>query len=91
MAKKEEKMMKIPGMAWRVSLSIIVSIGWLAFIILWLFFYAQSFTIYQNIAIFIVSILVAGAIMGASWASFGMKYGHKFEKYKRPRKRKKRR
>jgi len=84
--RKKEKMMKIPGMAWRVSLSIITGIGWLIFIILWLFFYAQDYTLYQNIAIFLVSILVMGAVMGASWASFGMKHAWKFEKYHRKRK-----
>jgi fatty acid desaturase len=71
---------KTPGFAWRVSLSIIVGIGWLVFLILWFFFYATDYTIYQNIAIILVSILIMCAILGASWASWGIKYGCKFGK-----------
>jgi fatty acid desaturase len=71
---------KTPGFAWRVSLSIIVGIGWLVFLILWFFFYATDYTIYQNIAIILVSILIMCAILGASWASWGIKYGHRFRK-----------
>jgi len=83
MADKEEEvckdMMKTKGFGWRVSLSIIVGVGWLIFLILWLFFYASGFNIYQNIAIFIVSILVVGGVLGASWAPWGMRHGHKFD------------
>jgi fatty acid desaturase len=82
--KEEEKEImepeETPGFAWRVSLSIIVGIGWLVFLILWLFFYASDYTVYQNIAIFLVSILIMSAILGASWASWGIKYGHKLKK-----------
>ena len=47
---------------------------------IWLFFYATEYNVYQNIAIFIVSILAFGGIMGAAWAPWGIKHGHKFEK-----------
>jgi hypothetical protein len=78
---EEEEIIKpdeTPGFGWRVSLSIIVSIGWLVFLILWLFFYASDFTVYQNIAIILASILIMSAILGASWASWSIKYGRKF-------------
>ena len=81
--KEEEEIIRpeeTPGFGWRVSLSIIVGIGWLVFLILWLFFYASAFTVYQNIAIILVSILIMSAILGASWASWGIKYGCTFEK-----------
>ena len=81
-----KEMMKTGGFGWRVSLSIIVGIGWLIFLILWLFFYASSFNIYQNIAILIVSLLAVGAIMGASWAPWGMRHGHKFNDKKSKKK-----
>ncbi len=82
MNEKHERMKHsdMRGFGWRVALSILVSMGWLAFLIIWLFFYAGSFSIYQNIAILIVSILVVGAIMGASWASWGMRHGHGWER-----------
>ena len=76
----DEKIMKTKGFGWRISLSIISVVGWLIFLIMWLFFYATNYNVYQNIAIFIVSILAFGGIMGATWAPWGIKHGHKFEK-----------
>ena len=85
MTDKEEEVckeiIKTKGFGWRISLSIIVCVGWLIFLILWLFFYASYLNIYQNIAIFIVSILIVGGVLGASWAPWGMKYGHKFDEH----------
>ena len=76
----DEEIMKTKGFGWRVSLSIISVVGWLIFLIMWLFFYATNYNVYQNIAIFIVSILAFGGIMGATWAPWGIKHSHKFEK-----------
>ena len=74
-----EELMATPGMRWRVSLSIIICIGWFVFLILWLAFYASDYNVYQNIAIVLSSLLIVGAVMGASWASWGMKHGRKFK------------
>ena len=86
MANKDEEicndMMKTKGFGWRVSLSIIMCVGWLIFLIIWLFFYASGFDVYQNIAIFLVSLLIVGGVLGASWAPWGMKHGHRFDKPK---------
>ena len=61
------------GMGWRVSLSIIATFGALIAAILWLFFYAGRFNVYQNIAVIVVIFLIFIAIMGAAWASWGMR------------------
>jgi hypothetical protein len=47
--------------------------------IYWFWFMASGFDLYQNIAILIVLILVAGGIMAGSWAPWGMKHGDKFD------------
>ena len=52
--KKEEK----EGLGWRVSLSIIVGVGWLVFLIVWLFFMASDYTVYKNLAIVMISVLL---------------------------------
>ncbi len=61
------------GMGWRVGISILTFFGSLIGIILWLFFYAQNFNVYQNIAVVVVILIGFIAIMGATWASWGMK------------------
>jgi hypothetical protein len=82
MPSKDEAMMRTPGFAWRVGLSILSVFGLVIFFIIWLFFYASRFSAYKNIAIVLVALLVFVAIMGAAWASWGIRYGRKFEKKK---------
>lgn len=84
---EEKEAWKTPGFRWRVSLSIVTFFGWMIFLVIWLFFYIEMYTPFQNIAIFIVSVLAFVAIMGAAWAPWGMKYGPKFEKMEKARKR----
>jgi hypothetical protein len=78
---------KTPGFGWRISLSILVAMAWLIFIVIWLFFYASHFTIYQNIAVLLASLLAVGASMGALWAMWGMRYCYEFKAYAPARKR----
>jgi hypothetical protein len=51
--------------SWRGIISMVIWIGWLLFGIIWLFSYAENYEFYQNLAIFIVSLVIAG---GLSWA-----------------------
>ena len=72
--------METPGFGWRVSVSVLVVFGLAIFLIVWLMFYAGSFNAYQNLAVVLVSILVGVAILAASWASWGVKYGWKYRR-----------
>ena len=63
----------VDGMGWRVGVSIVTFFGSMIAVILWLFFYATSFSVYQNIALVVVILLAFIAVMGATWASWGMK------------------
>ena len=58
----------------RVYASIAVVFGWLLFLALWLFFYAISFSVLQNIAIFLLSLIVAGILLIALWLPWSMKH-----------------
>lgn len=69
---------RTPGFAWRVGVSILVVFGWLAFVIVWLFFYAGDYDVFQNIAILLVSIIVGIGILAATWATWGIRYASKF-------------
>ena len=65
------------GMGWRVAATILGFFGSIIGIILWLFFYAASYSVYQNIAIVVVILLTFIAIVGAVWAAWGIKQGRK--------------
>lgn len=79
-AKQYKRPEDTPGFAWRISLTIIVFFALIVFLVIWLFFYADAFTLYQNIAVVLASILIFIGVMGASWAFWGIKYGRQFEK-----------
>lgn len=65
-----------PGMRWRIGLSATLGTLWLVFLIIWFFFYASNYDVYQNIAIFLASLLAVGGILGGAWMSFGRKFMH---------------
>jgi MFS family permease len=56
------------GLAWRISLSILVGVGWLVFLLVWLIFYAQEYPWEKNVAIFLLSLLILIGIVGVPWA-----------------------
>lgn len=64
---------ELAGMGWRVAVSIVAFFGSVIAVILWLFFYAGRFNVYQNLAVVVVIFLAFIAVMGATWASWGMK------------------
>jgi hypothetical protein len=69
-----------PGLGWRVALSIVTGIGWLVSLIVWFYFYAKNFNIYQNAAIFIVTLLIIGGLNTVLWVFWGIKYGPQYRK-----------
>ena len=73
METKESNNNNLSGMGSRVTVSILTSFASLIGIILWLFFYAEKFNIYQNIAVVVMILLGFIAVMGATWASWGIK------------------
>jgi Flp pilus assembly protein TadB len=70
-----EQTKKPEGMGWRVSASILTLFGALVAVVLWLSFYEAKFNVYQNIAVVAVIFLSFVAIMGATWASWGLRNG----------------
>jgi len=84
------------GLASRIAVSVAIGIAWLVFLVIFLAFYAEGFSIYRNLAIFIASILVVGAILGPMWVYWGIKVGPEYaerweRRFERERVRRKRR
>ena len=64
-----------PGLAPRVVVSIIIFFCLLIFSIIYVAFFAESYSLFQKIAVILVAVLVATAVLGVMWASWGIKYG----------------
>lgn len=78
-ASKIPDFVKTGGFSWRVAFSILIVFGWLVFLILWLFFYAPDYEVFQNIAILLVSIIVGIGLLAALWVTWGLRYADQFE------------
>jgi len=74
-SEKDKAVWQTKGFRWRLWVSGIVMVGVFIFLIYWFWFLAEPFDVYQNIAIFIISILIMGGLLGAMWAPWGMRYG----------------
>ncbi len=57
----------------RVAGTVMVGVCWLAFILLFLAFFAGNFDFWQNLAIFIVSVIVAAGIVAVMWIRWVLK------------------
>jgi amino acid transporter len=71
---QHEKKEDLKGLGWRVSLSILVGVGWLVFLLIWLFFYANTYSWEKKMAIFLLSLLVIAGILGIPWALWGLRH-----------------
>lgn len=64
----------MPGFRWRSIASIIIGFGWLIFILLFAGFWAERFTLFQNVVIFFASVVTAIGLLAVMWAAWGMKW-----------------
>lgn len=59
------------GFRGRVLLSVLGPIAWLIFTLLYVGFWAKGFSLFQDVVVVLVSILVLGGVMAAVWISWG--------------------
>lgn len=62
------------GMGWRVAVSVVAGIGWMIFLVIWLFFYWGNYSWEQNLAMILLSLFIVGGILGIPWATWGLKH-----------------
>lgn len=65
----------MPGFRWRVVFSAVTVPAALLLLVAWLYWYAGGYSIYQNIAVFILAVLIAVGPQGGVWAPWGMHHG----------------
>ena len=78
--KEGKDMFKILGFKWRVQISIIIPFAAMIFLIVWFWYYAVPYTVWQNLAVLIVTLIAMGGILGLIWARWGIKNAWKFDK-----------
>lgn len=57
----------------KVAATILVSVFWFAFIVLYLAFFADGFNLWQKAAVFLASGAIAGGIIAVFWVKWAMK------------------
>ncbi len=65
-------------MQWRVSATIVLITAWLVFILVYAFFWAPAynFNLFQNVVLFIASLIALFGLIAAVWASWGMRFAN---------------
>ena len=58
----------------RIVVSIASSVGWLCAVLLFLAFWAGGFTLFQDIVIVVVSLLILGGVLLGAWISLGLSF-----------------
>jgi hypothetical protein len=62
------------GMRSRVVGTIAAGVGWLVFVLLFAGFWAVNFTLFQNVIIFFVTLVILLGLLGIIWASWGLRW-----------------
>jgi len=57
----------------RIVASILGPVAWLSFTLLYVGFWAQGFSLFQSLVVILVSIIILAGLMGALWASYGLR------------------
>ena len=65
------------GLGWRIVLSIVLFFGLIAFIIVWLFFFADVFSLSQNVAIVLIAFLAFFGLQAAVWVTMWLRWGRR--------------
>ena len=72
---------KISGFKWCITISIILPFVGIIFLIAWFWYFAEPYSIWQNIAVLLVTLLVIGGALGAIWARWSMMHGDDMKKF----------
>lgn len=64
------------GMQWRVSATILLITAWLVFILIYAFFWSGHYDLFQNVVLFIASLIALFGLIAAMWAGWGMRFAN---------------
>jgi hypothetical protein len=75
------EMLKFFGFRWHILISIALPFAAMIFLIIWFWYFAEPYSVWQNIAVLLVTILVMGGLLGVLWSRWSMKSGHDMKKF----------
>ena len=81
--KRGWEIFQIKGFKWRTITSIIIPFLAIIFLIIWFWIYAEPYSVWQNIAVLLVTLLALGGILGVIWARWSMKHGEEMKKFEK--------
>ena len=56
-----------------IVVSILAFLAWLVFILVYALAWSTDFSLFQNVIVFIVSLLITGVLIGLMWVIWGFK------------------
>jgi hypothetical protein len=62
----------VRGLRWRIVLSILGTVAWVGFTLLYIAFWAHDFSLFQSVIVVFVSLLVLFGVTCAAWISYGL-------------------
>jgi hypothetical protein len=60
-----------------IVISILAMVVWLVFILLYALYWSSGFSLFQNVIVTIVSLIITGLLIGLAWVVWGMKHASK--------------
>jgi high-affinity Fe2+/Pb2+ permease len=57
-----------------IVVSILAIVGWLVFILLYALYWSNGFSVFQNIIVTIVSLVIVALLIGLGWVVWGMRH-----------------
>jgi high-affinity Fe2+/Pb2+ permease len=59
---------------WPIVATMLTVIAWLVFILLYALYWSNSFSIFQNVIVTVVSLVITGLVIGLEWVVWGMRH-----------------
>jgi len=88
--KKDDEMGKNWEEQWRhhaplapIVASILTVIGWLVFILVYALFWSTGFSLFQNVIVTIVSLVIMGLLLALEWIVWGMRHAGSWARWGR--------
>jgi hypothetical protein len=81
--KKGWEIFKIKGFKWRIIISIILPFAAIIFLIIWFWYYAEPLTVWQNIAVLLVDLLLLGGMLGIIWTRWSLKHSEEMKEFEK--------